>query len=267
MGGGPLDGVNRGALYYLCRFMEVTRAREWFEEWFDSPHYHRLYRSRNHEEARLFISHLTAALALPPDAQVLDLACGRGRHASYLASLGYIVTGLDISPSNIAFARRMETERLSFFQHDMRRLFRTNYFDAVFNFFTSFGYFERESEHLQTLINVVRGMKPGGVFVIDFLNAHRVSRMLVPDQVVELDGYSYHIARRVDDRYIHKSIRFEEDGLPQVHHERVRAFTRDNLESLLKEAGLTPTRLYGNYALQPFEPTHSDRLIIVAHKG
>lgn len=32
---------------------------------------------------------------LIPEGEVLDLACGRGRHARYLASLGYRVTGVD----------------------------------------------------------------------------------------------------------------------------------------------------------------------------
>ena len=56
----------------------------WFESWFDTPYYHILYKERNEEEAQLLIDNLTQYLNLPDDAKILDLACGKGRHAIYL---------------------------------------------------------------------------------------------------------------------------------------------------------------------------------------
>lgn len=241
-------------------------TREWFEEWFDSPHYHRLYRSRNIEEASRFIRNLMAHLQLAEGAKLLDHACGRGRHASYLASMGYVVTGLDISPANIQFARRMESENLSFFQHDMRKPFRSNYFDGIFNFFTSFGYFNKEIEHLQTLENVALGLKYRGIFVIDFMNRYSVIRDLIENETIELDGICYNIKRHSDDSCIYKSIHFQEQGKVHVFKERVRAYTSAELSAMIQKAGMIPLSIHGNYDLDPFDEQESDRLIIIARK-
>jgi len=133
--------------------------KDWFSAWFDSPYYHTLYKSRDEEEAQNTLDNLLRALDLPEGAQILDLACGKGRHSRYLASKGFDVTGLDISDASITFARQFEHERLAFFQHDMRVPFRFNYFDAVMNMFTSFGYFETDRDHLLALSNIQTGLK------------------------------------------------------------------------------------------------------------
>ena len=113
--------------------------KEWFADWFDSPYYHILYQKHDEADARAALDQLLHALHLKEGSRVLDLACGKGRHARYLADRGFDVTGLDISNQSIAFARQFEHDRLHFYQHDMRLPFRINYYDAVVNFFTSFG--------------------------------------------------------------------------------------------------------------------------------
>ena len=114
----------------------------WYSDWFDSPYYHLLYRHRDEQEARLLIDSLLRYLKPQPCAAVLDLACGKGRHALYMNRQGLAVAGIDLSPASIAYARQLENKLLSFFVHDMRQVFRANAFDYVFNLFTSFGYFD-----------------------------------------------------------------------------------------------------------------------------
>lgn len=239
---------------------------EWFSEWFDSPWYHQLYRGHDDAEARSFLDHLIRWLRPEPQARILDLACGRGRHALYLSEKGFEVTGLDISANNVRFARRMEHPGLSFFQHDMRAPFRVNYFDLVFNFFTSFGYFERDNEHARTLRYIASGLRPGGRFVLDFLNAVRIREELVPEETRETDGMVFHIRRTADDRHIRKQIRFEHEGKQHLFEERVRAFSREDLEAMCLEQGLRPETCFGDYHLAPFDPHSSLRLILVACK-
>jgi ubiquinone/menaquinone biosynthesis C-methylase UbiE len=117
-------------------------GNEWYKGWFNSPYYHKLYFDRDEEEAGAFIKKLVEHLNPPPGALMLDVACGKGRHAKMLASLGFRVTGLDISPASIDEALKFQTEYLEFHVHDMRLPFHGNYFDYAFNFFTSFGYFK-----------------------------------------------------------------------------------------------------------------------------
>ena len=95
--------------------------KEWFKSWFDTTWYHLLYRHRDEEEARRFMSRLTSFFPVPAGARILDLACGKGRHAAFLAEKGYEVTGIDLSGESIRTAKKMESERLRFEVADMRR--------------------------------------------------------------------------------------------------------------------------------------------------
>jgi 2-polyprenyl-3-methyl-5-hydroxy-6-metoxy-1,4-benzoquinol methylase len=67
----------------------MKKTTEWFENWFDSPYYHVLYKHRNHQEAKAFINKLVLHLAPVPKAVFLDKACGRGRHTAHLAKKGF----------------------------------------------------------------------------------------------------------------------------------------------------------------------------------
>lgn len=105
--------------------------KEWFGEWFDSPYYHILYKHRDFEEARNFIRKVCNYLVFNENDRILDLACGKGRHAIYLNQAGFNVVGVDLSVKNIEYARRYENERLRFYVHDMREVFRQCNFDYV----------------------------------------------------------------------------------------------------------------------------------------
>jgi len=116
----------------------------WFASWFDSPYYHVLYKDRDDSEAADFMDRLTQYLHLHPSSKILDLACGKGRHSRYLSSLGYDVTGVDLSTQSITFAKKFEKENLKFAVHDMCLPYKNAAFNTVFNLFTSFCYFDNE---------------------------------------------------------------------------------------------------------------------------
>jgi len=89
-------------------------TQNWFASWFDTPYYHILYKERNYREAQIFMDNLTHYLNLPEKAKVLDLACGKGRHAIYLNQLGFEVIGADLSENSIAEASKIATVVCSF---------------------------------------------------------------------------------------------------------------------------------------------------------
>ena len=119
------------------------KEKSWYEEWFDSPYYHLLYQDRDEDEAQLFIHALAHKLRIPPEAKILDAACGKGRHSKTLAKYGFRVTGIDLSANNIAAARKYECANALHFEvwRYAARFYRENEFDYVLNLFSSFGYF------------------------------------------------------------------------------------------------------------------------------
>ena len=239
-------------------------TEEWFKNWFDSPYYHILYKYRDESEAEGFIDNLLDTLQPGANSQVLDLACGKGRYSRHLANKGFEVVGIDLSEQSIRYARQFEKDNLSFYTHDMRQPFRTNYFDFVFNFFTSFGYFDTEKEDIKALKNVALGLKPGGTFVLDFFNAEYVIQKLTGEEEKLIDGIHFQIRKWVDDSHVHKSIDFEDKGRSWHYKEKVRLFMPEDFERLFKRAGLVIQKTYGDYQLQPFSRDSSPRLILIA---
>ena len=183
----------------------ASKTDSWFTSWFDTPFYHILYKDRDYVEAQLFMDNITQYLNLPDDAKILDLACGKGRHSIYLNSLGYNVTGADLSENSILEAKKSENETLRFVVHDMRLPFEQKY-DAIFNLFTSFGYFENDADNLTTLKAIKESISEYGFAVIDFMNVHQVIENLVAEEIKIVDDISFHIKRHHTDGHIFKEI-------------------------------------------------------------
>jgi len=240
----------------------MQKEKEWFEHWFDTPFYHILYDYRNDDEARHFMTNLVDHLKLDKDNKILDLPCGKGRHAVFLHEKGFQITGADLSENSISYAKQFEKEGLNFEIHDMRNPLMGDY-DAIFNLFTSFGYFNQESTNIQVLKNFKSALRPGGHIVIDFLNLERVIQNLVPEQFISKKGVDFIIKKRVSDNFIIKTIDVKHND--QVHHyiEKVQALDLDKMKLFAKAAGLEIQEIFGDYDLNPFHKSHSERLILL----
>ncbi len=241
---------------------------EWYIDWFDSPYYHKLYFERDEKEAADFIRKLVDHLQPPPGSRILDVACGRGRHSRILASMGYPVTGIDISPANIDYALAGGKDNPEFYVHDMRLPFRGNYFHYVFNFFTSFGYFKTRREHDDAIRTLAKSLKRGGIIVIDYLNVHYAEDRLLHDEVRQIDDTVYTIHRWDDAGHFYKKITVADPGLPVPveHTETVAKFSLGDFTEMLAYQGLQVQEVFGDYALGPYDVRKTPRMILVAQK-
>lgn len=219
---------------------------EWFEQWFGEE-YHALYPHRDEEEARRAVALVQRVAPWAPRALVLDLACGAGRHAAELERLGARVVGLDLSPSMLRRARLRVTGALV--RGDMRVLpFRPASFALAVNLFTSFGYFRDDGEHRLVLKQVAAMLRPGGRFVLDYLNADHVRRTLRrTTEAIEAGPTDVRVRRRFSEegRYVVKEIELGAEN--RSFQERVRLFTPAELEALLAEAGFRVDAAFGDY--------------------
>lgn len=239
-----------------------NQKEKWYASWFDTKYYHILYKDRDYTEAQHFMDNLTQYLNLPEDAKILDLACGKGRHSIYLNSLGYNVTGADLSENSIKEASKFSNETLHFKVHDMRETCEEKY-DAIFNLFTSFGYFESDDDNLTTLKAIHNSLNQTGFACIDFMNVDYVIENLVPEEVKTVEGIDFHIKRYVKDNHIFKEIDFEADGEKHHYTEKVQALRLEDFEKMMEEAGIFLLDVFGNYKLQKFFKNQSERLIMI----
>lgn len=234
----------------------------WFASWFDTEYYHILYKDRDYSEAQVFMDNLTQYLNLPEDAKILDLACGKGRHSVFLNTLGYNVTGVDLSENSINAAEKNSNDTLVFKVHDMREPL-TEKYDAIFNLFTSFGYFDDDADNLKTLKAIQQSLTEYGFACIDFMNVDYVIDNLVPAEVKTVDGIDFKIKRYVKDKHIYKEIAFTANNEDHFYTEKVQALRLEDFENMMSEAGIYLLDAFGDYKLKKFFKNQSERLIMI----
>lgn len=239
----------------------------WYEESFGDD-YLIVYKHRDTAGAYDEVRAMIGWLELPQGASVLDLCCGMGRHSLALADFGYRVTGVDLSGVLLAEARSRDTaRRVEWLQGDMRRIPATGPFDAVVNLFTSFGYFEDDAENEAVVREIVRVLKPGGRFIIDFLNAPYVRAHLVPHSVRREGELLIEEQRASEDGFIKKTIVVREPGKPKRrYYEQVKEYSLEQFRKMTAAAGLRIDDVYGGYDGRSYEPVDAPRLILTGTK-
>jgi len=238
----------------------------WFANWFDSPYYHTLYKNRDEKEAQVFIDNLIDYLQIPKGSKLIDIACGKGRHAKYFNKKGMDVVGVDLSQNSINTAKKDENKNLQFSVHDMRENYQENAFDVVANLFTSFGYFENNKDEQKAINAMENNLKKEGILIIDFMNAKKVIANLVLNEQKMINNIQFDITRQVKDGFILKDIRITDGKEQQQFQEKVKAITLADYSEFITNAGLKIIDIFGNYKLDNFDEEISDRLILICKK-
>ena len=226
---------------------------DWFKDWFDED-YLALYANRDEAEAELAVE---TSLRLAPElasGPVLDLACGAGRHLDWLRRKNQDAFGLDLSPSLLRAAPvRLRGHLL---RGDMRHLpIKTGCLSGICLWFTPFGYFS-DSTNRALLHNMAALLRPGGVVLIDYLNAAHMRKNLVVEDIAEQAGMRVHSRRTLEGKRIVKRMNIEylDSGATREVVESVRVYEPQELAALAAEAGLKLRLECGDYSGTAFLP-------------
>lgn len=241
---------------------------EWYTKSFGND-YLLVYKHRDLQGAYDEVRRMMEWLELPEGAEVLDLCCGMGRHSMALTRFGFRVTGVDLSEVLLAEAQRLDADgEVTWVRGDMRDVPLEGPFDAVVNLFTSFGYFDDERDNARVLGEIRRLLRPGGKFIIDYLNPAYVTSCLVPASERTENGIRIQERRRIEDGFVRKTITLTEEGAdaPRVYDEQVRLIPQERFAGLLSEAGLQADLLYGDYDASAYDPQRSKRMIFVGRR-
>lgn len=239
---------------------------EWFNTWFNTPYYHILYQDRDYKEGEQFLEKLIKVLDLKPQSKIIDLACGKGRHSVFLNKMGFDVLGLDLSEESILHDKKFENKTLKFEVHDMRDRVKHEKVDAVFNLFTSFGYFKTDEEDQSVFISVSEILKKDGLFVLDFMNAEFVKYNLESEQKVIKSNIEFTLKKRIENEHVIKKILFQDEGKDFEFEENVKLHSLHSIENFAKNVGLERVKLWGDYQLNDFDEKISPRCINVFKK-
>jgi SAM-dependent methyltransferase len=248
---------------------DLPLPRPWYETIFDER-YPELFGplERDPEEE---VAKILGLLSLPPGAAVMDLGCGRGRHAIPLSLRGYRVTGVDLSEKMLGLAReraQREGASVEWMREDMRKFVRRGAFDACLSLFTSFGYFNEE-ENEKVIGNVSESLKKGGALLLDLRNAQKglageedmETEVSVPSGRLRLRVRFDRDSRRA--RAEHELTR--RDGICISSAFDVRIYSEEELRGMLGRAGMRVAAVHGSLDGAPFTPG-AERMVVIAKR-
>ena len=242
---------------------------DWFEDWFNTKEYLEVYRHRNESEAKELVSIILNSIQIPENGSVLDLACGAGRHSIYFAQKGYDVTAVDLSQNLLLVAKEAALDNkvnIEFIQSDIRYFSSGKKFDLIVNLFTSFGYFETDSENFMLFEIVKKYLNNSGYFVLDYLNKTYVQNNLVKESTDMLGKGEIIQKRFIEGNRVVKDIFINQNGSSKHYRESVRLYDDQELKAAISDAGLKIEKVFGEFNGKGFEKDNSKRIIIIASK-
>jgi SAM-dependent methyltransferase len=217
------------------------------------------------------VDNLIELLDIEPNAKVLDLCCGPGRHLLEFARRGFSVTGVDRTKRYLDQARELaekEGLKAEFVQKDMREFRKPRTFDLAVNLLTSFGFFEDEKDDEKVAKNVFASLKEGGAFVIEMMGKEILARIFRERDWQEINGAIWMEERKVSKDWSWMENRWILLKGGQTHEFRfsLRPYSAAELTKLLTECGFAQTEVYGNLGGAPYDH-EAQRLVVVAHKA
>ena len=231
---------------------------EWFKDWFDAD-YAALYAHRDEAEAVRAVGSLLAVAPAFVSGPVLDLGCGSGRHLVELRKVNPQAFGLDLSPHLLGAAP--ESLRGWLLRGDMRQLpLRQASLSGICLWFTPFGYFSDQEN--QSLLGALQGLlRPGGLLLLDLMNAARLRSGLVEEDLLERGGLRVRSHRSLEGGRVLKRMTIErlDTGVTREAVESVRVYEPEELRRMADRCGLTLMHELGDYEGSPFRTADSPR--------
>ena len=269
-----LDRSEQPSVDEFIEATEVTNVNLEEDQWSELFHPDTIYFDEQRltpERSERDVEVLVRLLRLRDGTQVLDAPCGWGRHTNRLAARGCQVVGLDNDPLALERARK-DAEAIGvaadYAEGDLRALpFEDARFDAVFNWRTSFGFFDEEGNRKQ-LAEFARVLRPGGRLAMDLHSRDDVLRRMPPR------GALVGVDER-DDDFLIERVRFDplagrsrteriviRDGRVRRFRFSLQVLPASILRDWLREAGFSDVQAYG----QDGEPLRFDsrRLVMLA---
>ncbi len=148
------------------------------------------------QSVRLFQRKL--APQLKPGDLVLELCCGTGHFAQWLAEQGYRVTGIDGSNAMLRYARkRLHPGQL--FQADVRHFRLRHRANAIVCFYNSLNQFLEADSFRAVLASSFRNLHPGGWFLFDIVLEHGYAQFWETDEAFAHGETMCELRYRFDD--------------------------------------------------------------------
>jgi SAM-dependent methyltransferase len=218
---------------------------------------------------------------------VLDVACGNGRHVVGLAHRGYRCTGQDYTPQQVHIAKaraKREGVSVKLLQGDATRLEYESKFDAVLALYI-LSLLPDDDDVLTCLRQIHRALKSGGIIICNISNPFYngkdwFSLKTIHEghyfQEIRVPGMRYVSIDRVQDfDSLHGVAWWQEihvieapDGVHVFHDsERARLFTYWDILHYLQVVGFNEIKCYPDWKVKPPKKPRAEGLVFVSRKN
>jgi SAM-dependent methyltransferase len=204
--------------------------------------------------------------------EVLDLACGPGRHALEFARSGFTVTGVDKSPYLLMQAKMQSEEEgieVEWLEEDMRHFRRDFFYDLAINLFTSFGYFDESVEDFMVLENIYHSLKGSGRLILELNSKELIAKIYQPTTSRELEDGQLLVQRySIEDDWsrMNNQLILINEGKAKFFNLKLRLYSAQELKSMLTQVGFINIKLFGGFKGEIYNNL-ANRLVILAEKN
>lgn len=246
--------------------MMTDWCKDYFDEWYGELILDSIPAEITKQQTNLLIR----SLLLDPKKTVMDLGCGKGRHALALAREGYQVTALDFSQSYIEeLTTQSQKESLSIrtLLQDMRCWNESDRYHALYMMFTSFGYYSDE-ENEKIIFLIASSLKKGGRFLLDIENREYILKFFIHEKWREKENgflLERHKFFPLTSWLTTKRVFVNKTGEQKQSVRQYRLYSAHEIIHLAKKAGLSLVESMGDYSGIQFQ-INSPRIIFVFEK-
>ena len=202
----------------------------------DYSHYYNLfYKDKEYARECQFVLELLKKAGSRPES-LLDLGCGTGKHAAYMARRGIRVSGVDLSDAMLGMARDLMAHDIHkasgsvcFQQGDARTVRLPQMFDAVTALFHVMSYQTKDEDALAVLRTAREHIAPGRHFFFDFwhMPGVRADPPVYRERTLEDD--TVHVTRTATPKH------HEQEHIVEVHYDITLTDKQNGAVSYLSE--------------------------------
>lgn len=160
-----------------------------------AKYYNLLYRDKNYEAETDHVHHLIEQFSGQPAKKVLDIGCGTGIHANFMAKRGYTMYGIDMSAEMINQAIKKNIPGAHFSIGNATNFVLPEQFDAITSLFHVFSYQTTNEAAAAMINNACTHLKQGGLFVFDFWYGPSVLHEVPSVRIKRLENEEIRVTR------------------------------------------------------------------------
>ncbi len=202
---------------------------------------------------------------------ILDVCCGTGTMCELLTNEGFQLSGFDISAPMIEVAREKayaKGRKIRYEVFDAAEAAMGETYDAAFSFFDSLNNILDADRLNMAIQRVFEHLNPGGSFIFDVNTAYAFQQKMFDQANMRANAklrYKWVGDWDPETRIITVEMKFWRDDreFQEIHTQR--AYTEEEIRSMLAQAGFEEVRVFNSYTLNPPRYT-SDRLHFTALK-